>query len=48
MPTMFIVCCVLVHCRVGSLEIESSNVANSSDIHCRVGSLEITPATRSI
>ena len=42
MPTMFIVCCVLVHCRVGSLEMLDGWEASSGAVHCRVGSLENT------
>ena len=42
LPTTFIVCCVLVHCRVGSLEINSSIDETPPIVHCRVGSLEIT------
>ena len=38
--TMFIVCFVLVHCRVGSLEITTSTVGHHLVVHCRVGSLE--------
>ena len=41
MPTMFIVCCVLVHCRVGSLEKTSLSGNELTVVHCRVGSLEI-------
>ena len=42
MPTMFIVCCVLVHCRVGSLEIGVFYQIYEVNVHCRVGSLEMS------
>ena len=38
---MFIVCLVLVHCRVGSLEMQRVIFFTGSEVHCRVGSLEI-------
>ena len=38
---MFIVCFVLVHCRVGSLEKRSNEKRGIKNVHCRVGSLEI-------
>ena len=38
---MFIVCCVLVHCRVGSLEKIIPVDTSENIVHCRVGSLEI-------
>ena len=41
LPTTFIVCCVLVHCRVGSLEITRSAGNVFLVVHCRVGSLEM-------
>ena len=41
LPTTFIVCCVLVHCRVGSLEINNFAKIEQAEVHCRVGSLEI-------
>jgi len=31
---------VLVHCRVGSLEIDINTVEQHTSVHCRVGSLE--------
>ena len=37
---MFIVCCVLVHCRVGSLEMQCQKAETKQTVHCRVGSLE--------
>ena len=40
---MFIVCFVLVHCRVGSLEILHVEYIQIRRVHCRVGSLEMTP-----
>ena len=40
MLTEFIVYMVLVHCRVGSLEIFGSKQARKFQVHCRVGSLE--------
>ena len=41
LPTAFIVYWILVHCRVGSLEIKPCPVARLAKVHCRVGSLEI-------
>ena len=41
LPTTFIVYLVLVHCRVGSLEIEYNRLTAAGKVHCRVGSLEI-------
>ena len=40
LPITFIVCCVLVHCRVGSLEMKKGNSSSTIGVHCRVGSLE--------
>ena len=40
LPTTFIVCCVLVHCRVGSLEMSINRHQYIGKVHCRVGSLE--------
>ena len=40
LPTAFIVYWILVHCRVGSLEIKPCPVARLAKVHCRVGSLE--------
>ena len=40
LPTTFIVCCVLVHCRVGSLEMHKRHWQELNTVHCRVGSLE--------
>ena len=39
--TTFIVYCVLVHCRVGSLENVAKFSPQHTRVHCRVGSLEI-------
>ena len=44
LPTTFIVYRVLVHCRVGSLEIRHQMFQKSDRVHCRVGSLEISLA----
>ena len=44
LPITFIVCCVLVHCRVGSLEIKAGKLYIDYDVHCRVGSLEMQPS----
>ena len=41
LPTAFIVYWILVHCRIGSLEIPWSAVTLVSLVHCRIGSLEI-------
>ena len=41
LPTTFIVYRVLVHCRVGSLEIGRTGYTPEQIVHCRVGSLEI-------
>ena len=41
LPTTFIVYLVLVHCRVGSLEILNQSLASYQLVHCRVGSLEM-------
>ncbi len=41
LPTTFIVYLVLVHCRVGSLEIIAKGFKRFLRVHCRVGSLEI-------
>ena len=41
LPITFIVCCVLVHCRVGSLEKHQCKIDAQYIVHCRVGSLEI-------
>ena len=41
LPTTFIVCCVLVHCRVGSLEMHKRHWQELNTVHCRVGSLEM-------
>ena len=38
---MFIVCLVLVHCRVGSLEMLGQQRIDFYWVHCRVGSLEM-------
>ena len=43
---MFIVCLVLVHCRVGSLEIKCPAMPPLRRVHCRVGSLEIVATSR--
>ena len=40
LPTTFIVYRVLVHCRVGSLEIVKFLYTPNDCVHCRVGSLE--------
>ena len=40
LPTTFIVYRVLVHCRVGSLEINGEISSTLPFVHCRVGSLE--------
>ena len=41
LPTTFIVYWILVHYRVGSLEIRILAVCGSGQVHYRVGSLEI-------
>ena len=41
LPTAFIVYWILVHYRVGSLEIDNINIIIKSIVHYRVGSLEI-------
>ena len=40
LPITFIVCCVLVYCRVGSLEITPDSTFYKRYVYCRVGSLE--------
>ena len=40
LPTTFIVYRFLVHCRVGSLEINDLTASTIERVHCRVGSLE--------
>ena len=40
----FIVCLVLVHCRIGSLEKRENIAILRILVHCRIGSLEIVPA----
>ena len=40
LPTTFIVYLVLVHCRVGSLEMSLHVNIPTVLVHCRVGSLE--------
>ena len=42
LPTTFIVYPALVHCRIGSLEIDLSPVTAIPAVHCRIGSLETT------
>ena len=37
----FIVCLVLVHCRIGSLESTETALAAREQVHCRIGSLEM-------
>ena len=41
LPTAFIVYWILVHCRIGSLEISRQIVAPQDQVHCRIGSLEM-------
>ena len=41
LPTAFIVYWILVHYRVGSLEIEKSPISGAKGVHYRVGSLEM-------
>ena len=41
LPTTFIVYRVLVHCRVGSLEMRLAQISSQPPVHCRVGSLEM-------
>ena len=45
LPTTFIVYRVLVHCRVGSLEIRVTIPTPKPKVHCRVGSLEMLMLT---
>ncbi len=46
LPTAFIVYGILVHCRVGSLEMQKCLVLMGTQVHCRVGSLERTCITQ--
>ena len=32
--------CIVVHCRIGSLEIEKIDMKQIDKVHCRIGSLE--------
>ena len=40
LPTAFIVYWILVHCRIGSLEINVNTYYRCNGVHCRIGSLE--------
>ena len=40
LPTTFIVCEILVHCRIGSLEMLADQDGYHVCVHCRIGSLE--------
>ena len=40
LPTAFIVYSILVHCRVGSLEMLTAHYRKTKEVHYRVGSLE--------
>ena len=36
---------VCVHCRIGSLEVNSLADSSLEEVHCRIGSLEVIPYT---
>ena len=42
LPTTFIVYRVLIHCRVGSLEMTAPLSIFTNAVHCRVGRLKLT------